>query len=220
LVAGSLVTESVTCTRADASVCTVPDGGSALTPVAAGTSTLVGWAGGDFLAETQARTVRVVYTATIADVAGVVAGGQVTNTARVGWNLSDGTTPTSADATPDQTSAPIPASVTVREPQLSLGKSVNQTQPRPGDVFGYTLEVTNANGPDISPAYSVTVTDDVPRPVSSSTPRRSPAVGCSPVPAPTAAARSPGRSPDRSRREPPSRSGTTPACRLHRWSAP
>ncbi len=162
LVAGSLVTESVTCTRADASVCTVPDGGSALTPVAAGTSTLVGWAGGDFLADTQARTVRVVYTATIADVTSVVAGSQVTNTARVGWNLSDGTTPTSAGATPDQISAPIQASVTVREPQLSLGKSVNQTQPRPGDVFGYTLEVTNANGTNTSPAYSVTVTDDVP----------------------------------------------------------
>ena len=48
------------------------------------------------------------------------------------------------------------------QPSLTITKGVNDATVEPGQVFTYTVQVTNASGPDVSAAFDVTVTDNVP----------------------------------------------------------
>ncbi len=153
----TLQTTSVVCERADTSPCTVA--GSPLT----GSANTVGWFLGDLAADTQVRTVTVVYSAVVADIPGNTAGVPWTNGAEVRSNLEDGPDPTSVDATWDSVSTPpATATFTVTEPSLSIRKSVSDTTPEPGQPVTYTLAVTNAAGAAVSTAHQVTVVDTVP----------------------------------------------------------
>ncbi|MEV8267546.1 isopeptide-forming domain-containing fimbrial protein [Microbacterium sp. NPDC076911] len=74
------------------------------------------------------------------------------NTAAFAWNVDDGD-PASGLTIDDS------ATVTLLDPALSIEKSVSNAVPNPGDVFTYTLSVTNTGD---SAAYNMLVTDAVP----------------------------------------------------------
>ncbi|HJQ02696.1 MAG TPA: hypothetical protein VJ851_13935, partial [Jatrophihabitans sp.] len=158
----SVVLGTVSCAYADSTACT-PNTASALTPVAgSGSSTVIGWLLGDAATAAQSRTVTVHYTAKVANVAAAVAGAALTNSMHVAWDLAAGSPPTTAGASYDQVSPTVTATVTVLEPNLSISKSANKAHPEPGQTFGYTLTVSNANTVNTSTGYNVTVTDTVP----------------------------------------------------------
>lgn len=153
----TLTTQSVTCARADSSPC--PVDGTALAPAGA---TTIGWALGDLTSDPQVRTIQVVYSAVVADVSANVAGRALTNSAQVRWNSVDGTMPPTAGGTWQRSSAPTTATVVVTEPSLSVDKSVSDPAPEPGQVFDYTVAVTNATGVNVSGAFQITLVDTVP----------------------------------------------------------
>jgi uncharacterized repeat protein (TIGR01451 family)/fimbrial isopeptide formation D2 family protein/LPXTG-motif cell wall-anchored protein len=158
----SIVEGPVTCTNADTTACSL-NSASPLTPVAGpASSTIIGWLIGDASFSAQVRTVSVKYTAKVKDNAAAVAGAGLVNQLHVAWNTAAGSPPTSAGNTFNQASPTVTATLTVLEPGLSTAKSVNNSTPEPGQTFGYTLTVTNANTPSTSVAYNVTVTDTVP----------------------------------------------------------
>lgn len=148
---------TVGCTNADSSACGV----TTATPLT-GTGAKVGWLLGDVPESTQVRTVTLTYQTKIADVPAATAGAAPANSAIVAWDTSTATPPTTTAATFDQSAGPATAPVTVQEPNLSVAKAVSTNRPQPGDTFGYTVTVTNANTANTSAAYDVTVTDAVP----------------------------------------------------------
>lgn len=159
----SLTTTSVTCTYPGGATCTIPGGGVPLTPAPGpGTATRVGWLLGDLGSDAQIRTITVTYTAAVADLAGIDRGDVLTNTARLGWNGTNGPDPTSAGATFNRNSSNATSNVTVIEPVLSVDKTVNDATPAPGAEFTYSVVVSNLAGPNTSPAFNLEVTDTVP----------------------------------------------------------
>ncbi|MFL6163229.1 MAG: LPXTG cell wall anchor domain-containing protein [Jatrophihabitantaceae bacterium] len=158
----SISQTSVSCTNADASACSVTSAG-ALSPTAGpSSSTVIGWYLGDVASATQQRTIRVSYTARVADRATAFAGAPLVNQLHVGWDTAARAAPSSAGASFNQVSATVTATVTVLEPNLGIGKTVSNSTPQPGQSFNYTVTVTNANTTNTSAAYNVTVTDTVP----------------------------------------------------------
>jgi uncharacterized repeat protein (TIGR01451 family) len=123
----------------------------------------VGWLLGDVAASNSERSVTLAYVGTVQDVPTSVAGVVLTNSAALSWDKTDKPTdPTSADATFDATGSPGSAKLTVDEPRLTIAKAVSTATPAPGEVFGYTLSVTNGNTASTSTAYDVQVSDVVP----------------------------------------------------------
>jgi len=166
----TVTTDSVTCVNADTTACSLT--ATELTKIPqGGGSTTIGWLMGDALANSQVRTVTVVYSVAVLDLAGVNRNATLVNSARVKWDTSATPPPTSAGATFGQQSAvPASATVTVQEPLLSIGKSVTDTTPAPGQPFSYTLTVTNSGAANVSTAYDVVVTDVIPTGVIVQTP--------------------------------------------------
>lgn len=152
----------VTCTNADNTACGLTSA-TPLTPAASGSATRVGWLLGDAASSTQRRTVVLTYTATVADVpAASRTTPPLTNAAHLSWDTTASTPPTSAGATYDQSSPDATAALTVTEPLVSVAKAVTRTNPAPGDTVGYTVTVSTSGAGRVSPAYGVTVTDQVP----------------------------------------------------------
>jgi uncharacterized repeat protein (TIGR01451 family)/fimbrial isopeptide formation D2 family protein len=149
---------TTTCVNTDLSACSVPN--TALTP----SGTTIGWLIGDLAPSTQARTVTITYSATMTDILGNVAGTNRTNTARYQWNKSNGTDPGSAAGPWSASTSTATAVVKVVEPGLLIGKVVDDATVEPGQVFRYTLTVSNTAlaAANSSPAYNYTVTDTVP----------------------------------------------------------
>ena len=157
-------TATVSCLYVPSGDCSasLPGGGAALTTA----GTKMGWLLGDVLSSTQARTVTVTYTGTVADTAGNKSGSALSNVATMSWNTTNGTDPTSAGATFTKSSASAAAArtakVTVVEPSLTVGKIVSNAHPEPGSTFAYTLNVTNSSAANTSAAYLITTVDTVP----------------------------------------------------------
>ena len=139
---------STTCETASSGPCgfTVPASPTVTGAVATG-QTLT-WALGDVAAATEDRTITQVYTAVLTD---DVAAAAPTNTAAFGWDRVDGD-PSTRESVDDT------AAVTILNPALSIDKAVSNAAPNPGEVFDYTVEVTNSGN---TAAYNITVTDDV-----------------------------------------------------------
>lgn len=76
----------------------------------------------------------------------------LTNTAEFSWNRVNNQPGTRDDVDDD-------ATVTVLNPALAIDKSVTDTTPGPGEIFSYTVRVTNTGN---TPAYNTVVTDDIP----------------------------------------------------------
>lgn len=128
-------------------------------------STLIGWTFGNFAPDANRRTATVVYTGTIADVPGNVAGVPLTNTVHTAWNLtadSPNRAPTSADATFDTPGDFASATVTVLEPSVTIDKVVDDPTPGPADRFEYTITAHNASGPNVSDSFDGVLVDTVP----------------------------------------------------------
>jgi uncharacterized repeat protein (TIGR01451 family)/fimbrial isopeptide formation D2 family protein/LPXTG-motif cell wall-anchored protein len=158
----SIVQTGVSCTNADTTACSITSASALAQSAGPSSSTLTGWYLGDAASASQQRTVKVTYTARVADRAAASAGTALVNQLHVGWDTAARAAPASAAATFNQTSPIATATVTVLEPNLSIGKAVSNASPQPGQTFGYTLTVTNANTANTSTAYNVTVTDTVP----------------------------------------------------------
>jgi uncharacterized repeat protein (TIGR01451 family)/fimbrial isopeptide formation D2 family protein len=152
-------TATLSCETASNASCDsdLPGAGAALTTSGQNT----GWLLGDVLASTENRTVTVTFTATVLDAAGT-AGAVLQNVAFLGWMQSNGTDPTSAGATFDSTAVSPSADVTVLEPKLTIGKTVSDSTPEPGQVFTYTVTTTNANTATTSDAFDVSIVDTIP----------------------------------------------------------
>ncbi|HEU5270598.1 MAG TPA: hypothetical protein VFU36_11795, partial [Jatrophihabitans sp.] len=158
----SITQTGVSCTNADTTACSLTSA-TALSPTAGpSSSTVTGWFLGDAPSAAQQRTVTVSFTARVADRPSASAGTALVNQLHVGWDTAAGAAPASAGATFDQTSPIVTATVTVLEPSLAIAKTVSNNVPQPGQTFGYTLTLTNANTVNTSSAYNVTVTDTVP----------------------------------------------------------
>jgi uncharacterized repeat protein (TIGR01451 family)/fimbrial isopeptide formation D2 family protein len=141
----------------------IPVGGGTLTNAVVGSTTLQGWLLGDVLSFAQVRTVTATYTAVVkvalpTNTRGVT----LTNTATIRWNSSNGSDPTSAGATFVRTSSGALATVTVQEPLLSVAKAVNDTTPELGQIFTYTITVSNSAAANVSAAFNTVVVDLVP----------------------------------------------------------
>ncbi|MDQ1745645.1 MAG: large repetitive protein, partial [Pseudonocardiales bacterium] len=160
--ATSVVPGAVDCANADSTACTPAAAGRLSASAGPGTSTLIGWLLGDVPYASQVRTVRVHYTARVADVAAASAGAVLANSIRLGWDNAARTPPASAAAAFQQSSPNAAASVTVAEPGLSVAKAVSRLHPEPGQSFTYTVTVSNRNTAPTSAGYTVTVTDTVP----------------------------------------------------------
>jgi len=158
----SISQTGVSCTNADTTACSITSASALGQSPGPGSSTLIGWYFGDAASATQQRTVKVSYTARVADRATAQAGVALVNQLHVGWDIAARTPPASAAATFNQTSPVVTATVTVLEPNLSIGKAVSNSTPQPGQTFNYTLTLANANTASTSAAYNVTVTDTVP----------------------------------------------------------
>ncbi len=152
----------ITCTNADGTGCPLtfatPLGGVALS----GGRTQVGWLLGDAAASGQARTVTLTYSVKVADVAAAKRGAVLNNSVTVKWDNTAGIPPTSAGAPFTQTSNSTVAGLSVQEPLLAIVKAVEVPAPQPGQRFTYRLTVSNSPASNVSPAYTVTVTDRVP----------------------------------------------------------
>lgn len=160
----SVVRTSFTCgSSAGSCLASLPGSGAALTNAAgpAG-STLQGWLLGDVLFAAQDRTVTATYTAVVEDVAANVRARTLTNTATIRWDSTDGPDPSSAGAGFVRTSPNATASVVVQEPLLTVAKSVNNATPEPGQIFSYTVTVTNSAAANVSAAFDAVVADVVP----------------------------------------------------------
>lgn len=152
----TLQTVSVDCARADATTCPVT-----ATPLTR-SGGIIGWALGDLTRDTQLRTITIVYSAVVADVAANVAGRVQTNSAVLRWNTVNGTTPTSVTGTWTAAATPATATFTETEPRLAIDKTVSDATPDPGQVFTYSVAVSNATGTTVSAAHNITVVDTVP----------------------------------------------------------
>lgn len=152
---------SSSCLNADTTTCSATP--TALTPSPGpGGSTLVGWGFGDVLSSSQARTLQVVYTVKVKDVAGNTAGTTLTNSAKTSWNTTTGALPTSAGATWTKSGTPATASFIMTEPNVTPTKTVDDTTVEPGQTFNYTVTATNSSATNTSTAHNVVVTDTVP----------------------------------------------------------
>lgn len=117
---------------------------------------------GDVARSTEERTVTITYRGTVRDVSGSSAGTELENTATLAWNVSDDD-PTTRTSTEDD------ATVTVREPVLTIVKKVDHPATDPaaqdaisvdaGGDFHYRVVVTNTG---TATAHDVEVVDTVP----------------------------------------------------------
>jgi uncharacterized repeat protein (TIGR01451 family)/fimbrial isopeptide formation D2 family protein len=147
-----------------ASTCTLTGGGNCpITPVSlTPNGQKIGWSLGDLTALSQTRTIVLTYTVAVADRSGLSAGANLTNSALLGWKLTNGPDPTDVNGTPDSTAGPALSTVQVTEPSVSITKQVSNTHPNPEGTFTYTVAVTNANTATTSTAYQIVVHDVVP----------------------------------------------------------
>jgi uncharacterized repeat protein (TIGR01451 family)/fimbrial isopeptide formation D2 family protein len=156
---------TLTCTYADTTPCIpadIPAGWGTALPTSGLTH---GWWLGDITSSTQARTLTLTYTGTIANILPTnVAGHTITNTADLRWNLLNtlGAPPSDAVYSPGQTTGTDTTTVTVVEPHLTIVKKVNALDSdtvAPGEIFHYTVAVRNGG---TSTAYDATIADVVP----------------------------------------------------------
>lgn len=158
----TLTTDTVSCTNADGSDCNLDP--TELTPIAQlDGSTKAAWLFGDARASAQRRTIKVTYSLQVKDLTGVNRNSVLVNSADAQWDRAPSTPPTSADYVyTDKTPIPATASVTVQEPLLSIDKRVNDSTPGPGQLFTYTVKVSNSSAANVSTAYNTSVTDTIP----------------------------------------------------------
>jgi uncharacterized repeat protein (TIGR01451 family)/fimbrial isopeptide formation D2 family protein len=161
---------SITCTGAGcAQIEANPGYGSALTP----NGQTIGWYLGDALTSPEPRVVTITYRTTVrnlpVDASGPPnqAGALPTNTVRVWWSTDpNAPRPTTVTDPPRLPGAiggvQVSAQFTIREPSLTIDKSVAPTSVQPGDVLGYRVAVANGSGINVSEAFAITVTDTVP----------------------------------------------------------
>ncbi len=122
----------------------------------------VGWSLGDFAYTSRQRTITLTYTALVADVPTNKAGHALTNSARFGWDLTDGEDKSSTTESSERETPTAAATVTVQEPDLTISKTVDEDAPVPGEQFGYSLAVRNSTAANTSAAYDVVVVDTIP----------------------------------------------------------
>ncbi len=153
---------SLACTYGAGGSCLgdLPGGGAALTT----SGTLHGWWLGDVFSNPDTRTITITYTGTVLNVPGNLNGATLVDTARLRWSTTNLIVGPPADAsyTPDASTTPVSATVTVVEPATSIVKHVNSLDSddvAPGESFTYTVTVTNTG---TSTAYDVTVNDVIP----------------------------------------------------------
>ncbi|BDZ41119.1 hypothetical protein GCM10025865_04180 [Paraoerskovia sediminicola] len=159
--AGSLELQSVTCVGFSG----VTDCGATLLPPTGGPdgSTLLGMYVGDVTAAPTTRVLTIRYSGVVADIGSNVAGATIVNQAVARWdNVDLATDPPDPSYAWTNTGITRTATVTVLEPSVTIDKSVSDQTPEPGDRFTYTLDVANATGDLVSPAYNATVSDVVP----------------------------------------------------------
>lgn len=155
--ASALHLESSTCTYQDNTSCTIGTGDL----TADGQK--VGWSLGDLTAADQARTISLTYTVPVADLDGLDAGDSLTNSAVLGWDITNRSPdPTDVTANPDHTTGQAQATVSVTEPDVSITKAVSDATPDPGQSFTYTLTVANSGEAFASAAHQVVIKDVVP----------------------------------------------------------
>ncbi|WP_156364301.1 isopeptide-forming domain-containing fimbrial protein [Curtobacterium sp. Leaf261] len=112
---------------------------------------------GDVIKADAART--VVVTLPVRFPTGTTTATNYDNTAKLGWNDATGTQPTNPDAAFTHTQASNAVRARTAPPVLGATKTVTNPAPKPGDVFTYTVTVTNSGQ---NPAYGATPTDTVP----------------------------------------------------------
>lgn len=117
----------------------------------AGTNTSTWTYDGDIASAPVERTLTLTYQVLLSNSVPPTVN-DLDNTAAFSWNRVNGDGGT-------RTSVTDGAQVDVLNPVPAIDKAVSDTTPDPGQVFGYTVTVTN---PGNTPAYNMTVTDTVP----------------------------------------------------------
>ena len=161
----NFTTSSVTCVLSGtATPCTGldPNFGAPLTS----SGQTVGWFAGALPADAvNDRLITVAYSTVVLDNPANVAGASRTNSATAKWSLNGEvpapTTVTEATALAES-AGPAEATIGILEPELSISKSVTDETPEAGEVFDYSVTVTNGSAATVSQAWQIAVADDVP----------------------------------------------------------
>ncbi|MEZ5184234.1 MAG: hypothetical protein R2720_00675 [Candidatus Nanopelagicales bacterium] len=128
----------------------------------------IGWSFGDIADDPKERVVTITYTARVSDVVGNTSGDALTNSAQPHWSDIPVTSPPTTiggfEGLP-KSLTPVSDTVEIVEPKLSIEKQVDtqdEITAAPGDVFTYSVKVSNWDDTYASTAYDVTVVDTIP----------------------------------------------------------
>lgn len=116
---------------------------------------------GTIAPSTSSRTVSLTLTTTLPASNNTANATNLTNTAQFRWNYTDQTPPTTTGAT-WSTNVPGTAQTQVRHPEVTVTKTVSNTQPAQGETFTYTVTATTTAGTRNVPAFNVSIVDTVP----------------------------------------------------------
>ncbi|MBT0993673.1 DUF11 domain-containing protein [Cellulomonas sp. DKR-3] len=126
-------------------------------------TTRVVWSFGDLPAIPQARTITVTLVSTVDPAGALVVPTTMTNTATVGWFPTDADRAVDASTVFPSTQAIGTAAVQLREPAVTVGKSVSDATVEPDQIVTYTVTATASGvAPRDVTAYDVVVVDTVP----------------------------------------------------------
>lgn len=142
------------------------DGATVSTQAGTGGTTKVAWSLGDVTSSDDARTVTVTVRTTVSTGgAGMLSkGAQPQNVATLGWfTTADAGRTVDAGTTFESSATLGSATVLVKEPSVTVAKSVDDAVPGPNQVIQYTVRATaSAASPSNVTAYAVVVVDTVP----------------------------------------------------------
>ncbi|GEA84634.1 DUF7933 domain-containing protein [Cellulomonas gelida] len=170
-----LASATITCTGGDTTWQTTCAG----TPItgSSGSSTRLVWPLGDLAAIATERTITIELASTVDPAGALAAGSSAPNAFGVGWFQTDATRTVTSTTSFDRAPTLGTASVAIREPLVTVAKSVDDATVEPGQTFTYTVTASGSTATSRAvTAHAVTVVDTVPQGVVPLTASNVPAV--------------------------------------------
>jgi len=158
-----LAAVTVECTGGDAAWQTSCADAPVATTYTGTTTTRVVWPLGDLAPSSTERVVTITLPVTVDPAGSATAGATLTNAMGLGWFQSDANRTVTPTTTFNNAPTLGTVAVTVREPAVSVTKSVDDATVEPGQVFTYSVSVAGSTvARNAATAYDVAVVDTLP----------------------------------------------------------